>query len=73
MSDNKKDKVVVSMDDLNLFLDLLVMYGRERDFIEIENSAWALKEFFMGEDKWLKQDLAAWSEGQISYKENEDL
>ena len=71
MTENQKEKVVISMDDLSLFLDLLVMYGRERDHIEIENSAWALKEFFLGEDKWLKQDLMDWSEGQISYKENE--
>jgi len=67
------DKIIISMPDLCRFLDMLMEYGQTRDHIEINNSAFAIKSVFFGEDSWLKEDLRAWAEGMIEYKQNEKM
>lgn len=71
MEEKNKDKLIVSMPDLERFLDLLMEYGQTRDHISINNSAFEIKAFLFGEDPWLKEDLKAWAEGMIEYKQNE--
>jgi hypothetical protein len=66
-----KDKIVISMPDLANFLDMLMEYGQTRDHIEITDSAFAVKAFFFGEDSWLKEDLRAWADGLLEYKQNQ--
>ena len=68
-----KEKIIISMPDLAVLIDLLILYGQARDHVEIENAGWGLKAFFIGEDEFLKKDLADWSEGQIQYRENEEV
>ena len=69
----KEDRIVISMPVLLDFLDLLMEYGQARDHIEINNSAHSLKAFFFSEDSWLKEDLLAWAEGMLEYKEKPNL
>jgi hypothetical protein len=63
-----EEKVIVSLADLRWFADMLIAYGRARDFIEAENCGMYLKDVFLSEDEWLRKDVAEFNEGLIEYK-----
>lgn len=63
-----KEKVIVSMTDLSDFADMLVKYGRGRDYVEIENCGLYLKSIFFGEDEFIKNDIKEFLNGAIEYR-----
>ena len=63
-----KEKVIVSLEDLARFADMLIAYGRGRDAIEVENCGIYLRSIFLGEDEWLRNDVAEFNEGLLEYK-----
>jgi len=63
-----KDKVIVSLEDLARFAEMLIEYGRAKDYIESENCGMYLKDIFLSDDKWLREDIANFNKGLIEYK-----
>ena len=63
-----KEKVTVSLEDLARFADMLIAYGRAKDYIESENCGMYLKDIFLSGDKWLRDDVAEFNEGLLEYK-----
>ena len=63
-----KEKVTVSLEDLARFADMLIAYGRAKDYIELENCGMYLKDIFLSGDDWLRNDIANFSDGLIGYK-----
>ena len=63
-----KDKVTVSLEDLARFAEMLIGYGRGRDHIESENCGMYLKDIFLTDDKWLREDIANFNKGLLEYK-----
>jgi hypothetical protein len=63
-----KDKVIVSLEDLARFAEMLIAYGRAKDYIESENCGMYLKDIFLSGDKWLREDIANFNKGLIEYK-----
>ena len=63
-----KDKVIVSLEDLAGFAEMLIAYGRAKDYIESENCGMYLKDIFLSDDKWLRDDIANFNKGLIEYK-----
>ena len=63
-----KEKVVVSLEDLARFADMLIAYGQGRDMIEAENCGMYIKDIFLSDDKWLREDLSNFNEGLLEYK-----
>lgn len=63
-----KEKVIVSMEDLARFADMLIAYGRSRDYIESENCGMYLKDIFLSDHKWLREDIANFNKGLLEYK-----
>ena len=68
LKEKMKEKVTVSLEDLARFADMLIAYGRGRDHIESENCGMYLKDIFLSDDKWLRRDMAEFSEGLLEYK-----
>ena len=63
-----KDKVTVSLEDLARFADMLIAYGRAKDHITAENCGMELKDIFLSDDKWLREDIANFNKGLLEYK-----
>jgi hypothetical protein len=64
------DKITVSTTDLKAFIELLKVYGGEKNDPTITDMAWQMDDIFFnipldGED--FKTVLQNWSEGQISF------
>jgi hypothetical protein len=63
-----KEKVTVSLEDLAQFAEMLIAYGRAKDYIEAENCGMELKDIFLSGDKWLQDDIANFNRGLLEYK-----
>ena len=63
-----KEKVTVSLEDLARFADMLIAYGRAKDYVAIENCGMTLEDVFLSGDDWLRNDIANFSDGLIGYK-----
>ena len=63
-----KEKVTVSLEDLARFAEMLIAYGRAKDYIESENCGMYLKDIFLSGDDWLRNDIANFSDGLLEYK-----
>ena len=68
LKEKMKEKVTVSLEDLARLADMLIAYGRGRDHIESENCGMYLKDIFLSDDDWLRNDIANFSDGLIGYK-----
>jgi hypothetical protein len=62
------NKIIISLPDLENFAEWLIAYGNSRGHVEAENCGIALKSIFLNEDKFVREDLAEFSGGQIEYK-----
>ena len=63
-----KEKVTVSLEDLARFADMLIAYGRAKDYVAIENCGMTLEDVFLTDDKWLREDIANFNNGLLEYK-----
>jgi len=63
------DKIIISLPDLESLAEWLIAYGNSRGHVECENCGLELKSIFLSEDKFVMQDLAEFSGGQIEYKD----
>jgi hypothetical protein len=65
------EKIIVSLTELKAFIELLKVYGGEKNDPTVTDMAWQMDDVFFNSvaDEDFKTSLQYWSEGQISFIE----